>query len=528
VWRRSPTLILGALWFSAEAAGGSAAAGPLSIDPWPVQALQARPGQVGPGTVKESEPAQTNEFDLAAAETLCQELLASAAVPGFAVALVRRAGSDYLNFGFTQLLPSGDAQLSLVDEHTLFEIGSISKVFTGLLLAEAVVSGRANLDDPLGAHLPEGWSAPAFEGPQGSEPIRLWHLATHTAALPRLPAGILNADPNDPYRDFDSAALQRSLSAIKLRRMPGSQYAYSNLGAGVLGYCLAGDRKALDQAYRERLLVPLGLLDTGIFLSAEQQARFSQGHSEGGREVGPWAMDALAGAGALRSSTHDLARLLRIELDVEGWLAQATTAASADAAQAADGAASVARERAARALLLAREQRWADPQKPDALALGLGWHFNPAAGTRWHNGQTGGYHSFLALHEQSGSAVAILANASTPLVDRLGGSLLELLQGLPVESLGLEAHIALDASAWQPLLGEYSLGFLKTLRVFELPAGLFCQMTGGEVQRLYPRSPSEFFLRSEPATLRFLLVDGAPCTELLLIQGSTETRGKRK
>lgn len=465
-----------------------------------------------------------------AAAKLCQELLASGAVPGFAVALVTRSGCDFLNFGFTQALPSPGSHVLPVSEKTLFEIGSVSKVFTGMLLAEAVVRGQARLEDPLGEHLPEGWSAPGFEGPQGLEPIQLWHLSTHTSGLPRLPAGILNADPNDPYRDFDGAALQRSLSAIQIKRAPGTKYAYSNLGAGLLGYCLAGDGAALDQAYRQRLLVPLGLLDTGIQLNPEQRARFAQGHSEGGREVGPWAMDALAGAGALRSSTQDLARLLEIELDIEGWLAQEASAAPGGGADSLGSAAPAQadRERVARALLLAREQRWVDPQNPQALALGLGWHLNPAAGTRWHNGQTGGYHSFLALHEQSGSAVALLANASTPLVDRLGGSLLDLLQGLPVQGLGLEAHIPLEPSAWQPLLGEYSLGFLKTLRVFELPAGLFCQMTGGEVQRLYPRSPSEFFLRSEPATLRFLRVDGAPCSELLLIRGSAETRGKRK
>jgi serine-type D-Ala-D-Ala carboxypeptidase/endopeptidase len=481
-------------------------------------AVQGEGSQDAPVLVE--VPADRTDFadQVQRASALCEELLGSQIVPGLAVGLVTPGHSQTLCFGVRRFASAQDAVADPITSRTLFEIGSLTKVFTGILLAEATVRDAVHLHDPVSDHLPQGWILSSASGADGPEPIRLWHLSTHTAGLPRVPLQLLAADPQDPYRDYDAAALQKTLAALELKRAPGVAYGYSNLGAGLLGFCLAGDASALDQANRQRILEPLGLFDTCIRLSAEQEARFAGAHGEGGFVARPWVMEALAGAGALRSSVEDLTRFVRIELDPAAWLAE-TPGATVSPEQ---------REQLLAALELAGRQHWQSPEQPQTLALGLGWHLNPLEGTRWHNGQTGGFHSFVALQPEAGVGVVVLANAASPWVDRLGGRLLDVLLGQTVEPLAMEHPIALPQEAYIPLVGDYSMGGLRSMRVFVEPAGLFCQLNGEAVQRLYPRSALEYYLQTDGQTLRFLPDSSGRVDELLLLQAGKERRGRRK
>src|SRR6476660_686925 len=149
-----------------------------------------------------------------------------------------------------------------LDEHTLFEIGSISKTFSGVLLADAVVRGEARVDEPVAALLPAGTVVPSREGRE----ITLEQLATHTSGLPRLPENMSPASALDPYADYDARRLYGFLAEYKLTRAPGESVEYSNRGGGLLGHALTLRAKATDWGtlVAQRITTPLGMRETYV------------------------------------------------------------------------------------------------------------------------------------------------------------------------------------------------------------------------------------------------------------------------
>jgi serine-type D-Ala-D-Ala carboxypeptidase/endopeptidase len=185
-------------------------------------------------------------------------------------------------------------------ENTIFEIGSITKVFTSILLCRLALEGKLDLDQPVSIHLPGFERLPDWITPRA--------LATHTSGLPRIPNGIKIADGANPYAGIGEEELRQWVSARKTFAPPTpGKMAYSNLGVGLLGLALgkihgSGYRAALQ----ERVLGPLGMGDTDTVLSAEKRPRAAQPHGGFGREVPIWDFDALAGCGALKSTAADL------------------------------------------------------------------------------------------------------------------------------------------------------------------------------------------------------------------------------
>src|SRR5438105_7144043 len=198
-----------------------------------------------------------------------------------------------------------DAGRQPPDEHTIFEIGSVTKVFTTLLLADMVLRGEVALNDPAQKFLPDAVHLPTWRGQQ----IMLLHLATHTSSLPRLPSNLWKTvkDQANPYANYQVSDMYEFLSDCKLKRPIGSREEYSNLGMGLLGHVLglvAG--KSYEELVRERILRPLGMTDTSITLSADQQARLAPGHTSDGKVTVNWDTPALPGCGALRSNVNDV------------------------------------------------------------------------------------------------------------------------------------------------------------------------------------------------------------------------------
>jgi CubicO group peptidase (beta-lactamase class C family) len=275
----------------------------------------------------------------------------------------------------------------------IFEIGSITKVFTALLLADLATHGVVGLDDPLARYLPA--PVPASRG----RAITLSDLASHAAGLPRNPKGTLRGwlrDRHNPYAGLSAEDVGAGLARTRLRRPPGQRVRYSNLGAGLLGQALAhAAGQPYEELVRERIGRPLAMPDTVITLSGEQAARLATGHTRRGAPVAPFELPGLAGAGALRSTAEDLLRFLRANLDPAGTPLAAPL------------------ERIQRPRL--RSGRRA--------AVGLGWHIvrSPARSGEmlWHNGGTGGFRSFVAAVRDTGTAVVVLSNTAR-WVDPLG------------------------------------------------------------------------------------------------------------
>jgi D-alanyl-D-alanine-carboxypeptidase/D-alanyl-D-alanine-endopeptidase len=193
----------------------------------------------------------------------------------------------------------------IAPEKVLYEIGSISKVFTGLLLAQAVVEKKLTLDTTLREVMGEEQK---FADPAVAS-ITLRQLATHTSGLPRLPGlMMLAAAMPNPYAAFDRAMLKLAVAGQKLEGKAPYDQSYSNYGMGLLGDLLSRVYdKPWEQLVKERITSPLGMNDTVVTLSEEQQKRFAPPYK--GKQAGtPWTFSTLAGAGALRSTAADMVK----------------------------------------------------------------------------------------------------------------------------------------------------------------------------------------------------------------------------
>ncbi|MBD0672809.1 serine hydrolase domain-containing protein [Streptomyces sp. CBMA156] len=268
---------------------------------------------------------------------------------------------------------------------TVFELGSVSKTFTALLLATMAVRGELALDDPVESHLPGCWRPAAVRSP---EPIRLLHLATHTSGLPRLPPGMrVGAVPawfSNPYAGFGEDDLRAGLARTTVRSRPGSRYGYSNYGVGLLGRTLAeAGGLPYGDLLAERICRPLGLRSTTCAADAPGQA---VGYRHG-RELPPWSIPGLPGAGAVRSSGADLLRYLRAHVD--GGAGELGTA-----------------------LREVQRLRLRLPRSTDRL--GLVWMHRHSGGRDlyFHSGGTRAFTTFVGFSPKGSTAVAALA--STP------------------------------------------------------------------------------------------------------------------
>ena len=221
---------------------------------------------------------------------------------GIVVGVIEPAGRRVVAYGN---LANGDPRT--LDGDTIFEIGSVTKVFTSLLLADMVNRKEVALDDPAAKYLPENVKMPERNG----KSITLLDLSTHTSGLPRLPSNLKPKDPHNPYADYSVDDLYQFLSSYTLPRDPGSEFEYSNLGAGLLGHLLAC-RAGTDyeSLIGSRITRPLSMPDTGITLSSSMKRRMATGHNAMLAPVADWDLPTLAGAGALRSSANDMLTFL--------------------------------------------------------------------------------------------------------------------------------------------------------------------------------------------------------------------------
>jgi D-alanyl-D-alanine-carboxypeptidase/D-alanyl-D-alanine-endopeptidase len=288
------------------------------------------------------------------------------------------------------------------DGKTLFEIGSVTKVFTGVLLAQAVENGEVALDDPLSKYL----SAEKLPPGKPAAKITLVQLATHTSGLPRLPADFSMADLSDPYGKLSVDTLFHSLSETKPGEA-GKKSDYSNFGFAVLGQVLARRAgKNYGELVGERVAGPLGMTDTWCELPVELRGRLIKGHDAKGKLVSHWNFDGYAPAGAIRSDASDLLTFL------EANLKPADTPLG-------------------KALALARREHFSS----FGSGVGLAWQRRPAVeGVTliWHNGGTGGFRSFVGMEEASGTGIVVLSNCSVE-VDSLGMELLLLATKISIE-----------------------------------------------------------------------------------------------
>lgn len=302
--------------------------------------------------------------------------------------------------GEEQVFAFGQCDGKPPDRDSVYEIGSVTKVFTGILLADRVKAGVVKLDDPVQTHLPDGWVMPRRD----DRDITLLHLARHTSGLPKMSNGFLAAaiaHPEDPFARFDEAALKKGLPGTKLLSAIGARHEYSNVGVGLLGHALAHASKAesYEAILTDRVLKPLSLGDTAITLTDSSKKRVIPGHTADGKRQSNWGFATCAACGALKSTVGDLLKFVKLNADPSGPLKDAIEMA---------------------------QDNWRDV-RPGQEECGLCWIRFPAKKNEptliWHNGQTGGYHAFVGFVPGKGG-VAVLCNVATMKVDDAGFAVL--------------------------------------------------------------------------------------------------------
>lgn len=265
-----------------------------------------------------------------------------------------------------------------LDEHSRFEIGSISKALQGVLIARLEAHDQLSLDEPLAALLPAGQTVPDHDG----QVITVQQLLTHVSGLKRLPMGLMwGAQSDNPYAHLDEARILDSLAGQRLSAAPGETFEYSNLGAMVLSTALVHRTgRSFDQLLAEEIFEPLGMTSSSL------DGPTVQGHDGRGRPVSNWDMPVnLAGVGGVRATLPDMVRLIQAMLGQPANGLEAAIARSMEPIR----------------------------KTPDP-AMGYGWLLLEQHGRRiaWHNGGTGGFASMLAVDRDNGVGVVVLADAA--------------------------------------------------------------------------------------------------------------------
>lgn len=383
-----------------------------------------------------------------------------------------------------------------IGAESIFEIGSITKVFTNILLADMVLKGEVALEDPVQKFLPAGVTMPSRNG----KAITLLDLATASSGLPSIGNNMTPKDARNPYADYTVQQLYDFLSAHTLRRDPGERYEYSNIGMGLLGHVLglrAG--KPYDVLLRERVLEPLEMRETFIVVPNDKVARFAVPHDADLEEASPWDIPTLAGAGALRSTTRDMLRF-------------------ADAVTHRD------RGPLGRAIAFSIEPR--RPTTIPNMRIALGWHVREANGRTivWHNGGTGGFRTFFGFDPASGAHSMVWSNTSNS-VDDLGLHLID--STVPLQRTPPQPNVEVPLETLRGYVGSYPLAPVFVIAVTEERGKLYAQPTGQPRFRLWPESPTSFYLKAVPAKVRFA-PDSTGVMTLTLDQGGQQQRARRR
>ena len=350
----------------------------------------------------------------------------------------------------------------LVNEETLFEIGSITKLFTALLLSDMANRREVGMDEPVAELLPAGTRVPVRDG----KAITLRDLASHYSGLPRVAT---NGDPPDrpagPYVAYSAERLYQFLASHELIRTPGDSFEYSNVGVGLLGHALVlrAGAGSYESLIRARILDPLGMDNTVIAIPSRLAGNVASGHDDDLEPTSDWTFDVLAGTGALRSTLPDLLRLMDAVCDQSSAIASII-----------------------RPLMTPRDQGGLELAKPHldgVIALSK-------------PGGTGGFRSFVKCIPEWKRGVAVLSNASIDAVVDLGAHVLNPRRDL----ISYPKEVAIDPACLARLVGRYQMNDW----VFDVTSmGDRLHVPVGDQHRVFPTSEWHFFHKSSPVQLAF-------------------------
>ncbi|MBL1408551.1 serine hydrolase domain-containing protein [Sphingobacterium faecale] len=317
-----------------------------------------------------------DEYIDSVARTYIQQKNAQA----LAVGVIHNGKTNTFYYGETV---KGDS-LSLPKENTLFELGSITKIFTATLLADLVEKNIITLEDTISKYLPDSVAQNQY-----LQQITFKQLANHTSGLPKLPDNLEKStkfSASDPYAQYSRKELFSYLKNIQRDDLPGDKFEYSNTGFALLGELISIiAKKSYSQCVADIITTPLSLSNTLEKVNPKTQ-QITKVYNATGTEAPVWQWQVFVGAGGLKSTITDMLRFIKIQFKMpETQLEQA--------------------------LALTRQFTYYLPPSTD---IGLAWHMNMVNDVvqYWHNGGTGGSSTFIAIVPDTKSAIIVLANSA--------------------------------------------------------------------------------------------------------------------
>jgi CubicO group peptidase (beta-lactamase class C family) len=317
-----------------------------------------------------------------------------------------------------------------------------------------------------------------------------------------MPSNFKPADLANPFADYDPPKLYEFLSGYTLTRDPGAKYEYSNLAVGLLGHVLSlRSGMTYEQLVRKRILEPLGMTSSSITLSADQMKRLAPGYDAKLNPAKNWDLDALAGAGALRSTANDMLKFLAANMELTDTPLKA----------------------AMRRMRSVRK----DTGSPN-LEIAMAWHiFTQYGDLYWHNGGTAGYRSFAGFDPVKKTGVVVLCNTFFD-IDDIGRHVLE--SRYPLASLAPpkdRAAIAVKPEILETYAGEYQLTPEFSIKVTSEEGRLYLQATGQPRFEIFAEKENEFFLKVVDAQVTFVRDETGKVTHMVLNQGGIDQKAMK-
>lgn len=415
-------------------------------------------------------------------QSLLQEYVDDNEAVGAAVALIDQGKTQFFFYGKKSIHDNEP-----ISEDTIFEIGSISKVFTTLILMDMVSNGEVQLDDPIKIYLPDV-NVPEMNGKK----ITLRHLATHYSGLPSLPDDFNPSNLMNPYADYTIEDLYRFLNHYTAQRSPEEQFEYSNLGMGLLGHILSKHAgQSYEKLVQNRICDVLGMKNTSINLTADMKKYFAKGYHLK-QEMGYWDIPTLAGAGALRSNIKDMALFLSANVGLFN-------------------------SPVANMLKQCHKKQYEAGAMGD---IGLGWMISKSndAEIIWHNGGTGGFRNFLGFNSKTQKGIVVLSNSTEGWPDSFAFSLLD--PANHKKSIVDEA-LAKDLNYLKRFEGSYEGTTVDDLQKIDITiklceSQLLFSIPHGDLE-LVPESFGVFSLKGTGQKLQFIFDEGGSIVKAQMI-----------
>jgi len=424
---------------------------------------------------------------------------------GIVVGIIDEKGTRIIAHG----KPSLDSNQA-VDGDTVFEIGSVTKVFTATLLAGMVQRGDMSLDDPISKYLPKSVKTPTRNGKE----ITLRTLSSHTSGLPRdgnVTTVLKNYDPNDPLAHYTVDRIYEFLAGYTLTRDIGAQYEYSNFGTGLLGHILTLRADTdYEKLVRTQICQPLRMDNTCITLSPAMKIRLATGHNAFLRPVPiwNWGRSGMEGGGALRSTANDMLKFV---------------------------AANVGLKKTPLTAVMETTHHVQHDKGKSNMAVGLGWNVSNKYDSEIisHGGNTTGHSTFIAFDKKKRQGVVILANFYNSSINDIAFHILNDRYSLDkVETLKEHKAIKLDGKKFDPCTGEYQIAHgpnvTHTILISREEDRFFIQIATSPKQELLAESETEFFIDRLGVTVTFVKDGKEQVTNLVFKNNSNHSAKKLK